>query len=364
MMDLGTGIDTRGATRAASQSFAGHTGHPYLSRLDKVRQILVNTGLPPEPPVYEVFYHHVAQTDASLSQAVDDLLAHPPVQAAAVEQLRHDHLGVIDSDEMAGLLTAAHAAVDRLTANLDQSHDALADEGRRLADSDARLATAPDAAALAALVDQLRQACTAMMKTNRHLTVEIDLAKRDTGRLMARLEASERLLRTDELTGLLNRQGSIAAARSARERAGAPSRPLAVALVELDRFMKLYDQWGPAIGNEALRCVGQHLHATARTIVPDAFAGRMAGYQFLIVLPGVDLGEGCAVVDRLRASLARQVIRRSSDGASLGRLTFSAGVAVAHREEHDVELLIDRADAALYSANHAGGDRVLPERPE
>jgi diguanylate cyclase len=142
-------------------------------------------------------------------------------------------------------------------------------------------------------------------------------------------------------------------------RAGAV--PLSVGLVDIDHFKRVNDQWGHAIGDEVLRCVAGHLAAHARKAAGEGgVAGRQGGEEFLVVYPGLALAEALAAMDGARAQLARQVLRRADDGASLGRVSFSAGVAML-RDGDDADALVDRADAALYAAKRGGRDRVLPE---
>ena len=90
-------------------------------------------------------------------------------------------------------------------------------------------------------------------------------------------------------------------------------------------------------------------------------AGRHGGEEFLVMLPGLGLAEAAAALDSARAILARQVLRKADDGQVLGRVSFSAGVALL-RPGDSVEGLVDRADAALYGAKRAGRDRVQPEK--
>jgi diguanylate cyclase len=55
------------------------------------------------------------------------------------------------------------------------------------------------------------------------------------------------------------------------------------------------------------------------------------------------------------------VLRSAVDGSSMGRISFSAGVA-EHRDGQGPDQLIERADGALYTAKRLGRDRVVPDR--
>jgi diguanylate cyclase len=152
------------------------------------------------------------------------------------------------------------------------------------------------------------------------------------------------------------------ALRRSVTRALEEGQPLTVGLADIDHFKRFNDQWGHSIGDEVLRCVGAHLQAHARRTAGErGFVGRYGGEEFLVALPGLGLSDAAAALDNARAVLARQVLRKADDGQCMGRVSFSAGVALL-RAEDMVETLIDRADAALYAAKRAGRDRVLPEK--
>jgi diguanylate cyclase len=138
--------------------------------------------------------------------------------------------------------------------------------------------------------------------------------------------------------------------------------PLCLALVDLDHFKRINDEWGHSIGDEVLRYVGTFLVQCLKK-VEGAFAARFGGEEFVLVLPGLAIAQATRALDSIRAALARQVVRRACDGARLGRIAFSAGVAQM-RPDQCLEALLDRADAAVYAAKRAGRDRVLPELPD
>ncbi len=339
-------------------------GHPDLVRFDEVRALLARTGLPPEPETYELLYLHVKRMDAALSREIERAIAAGKLSSETVKALRRAHLGDLAGAEVLALVEAAQESANHLAERLDRGHADLKAYDATIAAEDETLSVSRSTHELAELVQRLRRANAAMMAANRRLEADIQDATLETGRLLDRLETAERSARTDPLTGLLNRRGLMEALKRAQAAALERGTPLAVGLVDIDQFKRVNDQWGHAIGDEVLRCVGGHLQAHARKLAGDAaLAGRYGGEEFLVLLPGLPLQQAAAGLDACRANLARQVLRRADDGASLGRISFSAGVSQL-RPDDCGDSLIDRADAALYAAKRTGRDRVLPERPE
>ena len=338
-------------------------GHPKLIWFDEIRALFASTGLAPEPETYELFYLHVSCADPALSRDLERLLADGRLDSEAVQALRRGHVTEIATSEILDLVQSAQDGANRLADRLDTSQDELQSYDATLSAGDAAIAVSQSVHELGDLVQQLRRANATMLASNRRLSANITSAANENGRLLDRLDHAEKTARTDPLTGLLNRRGLMESLKKAQARSSETGEPLSISMVDIDHFKRVNDQWGHPIGDEVLRCIGGHLSSQALKKDSQAFAGRYGGEEFLVGLPGLGIREAAAAVDSARAVLARQVMRRASDGASLGKISFSAGVSM-HREGDTPDTLLDRADAALYAAKRAGRDRVLPELPD
>ena len=337
-------------------------GPPGLDRFDRIRTILLSTGLPADPEIYELLYLYVSDADAALSRAVEQALADGTLNLLTIRELRRNHLGEIAGAEVLALMKVAQNNASRLTSSLNHACTDLEAYDATLSAEEKTLEMLHSAQELAQLVLRLHQTNAAMLATNRRLETDIRAVVQETSRLLDRLNTAERTARTDPVTGLLNRRGLMDALKRLQADALAADAPLAIGLVDIDHFKHFNKQWGHDIGDEVLRCVGAHLQIDAQKAAGDtAFAGRYGGEEFLVVLPATALPQATSVLDNSRARLARLVLRRSTDNANLGRISFSAGVAQL-RSEDTTDSLVDRADSALYNAKRYGRGRVLPER--
>lgn len=151
----------------------------------------------------------------------------------------------------------------------------------------------------------------------------------------------------DALTGLANRRSADARLVIEHARAQRDPRPLSVALVDLDHFKRVNDEWGHAAGDRVLAATAQALAATART---SDLPARFGGEEFLVVLPATDENEALVVAERMRAAVEAM---RVELGATTIAVTASVGVSTLQRGE-SIERLIERADQALYRAKADG----------
>ena len=86
-------------------------------------------------------------------------------------------------------------------------------------------------------------------------------------------------------------------------------------------------------------------------------AARYGGEEFSIILPDTHLNAGVIVGNALRKSVACKDVVNRSTGETLASITMSVGVA-EYAEGEELEELIERADAALYTAKHNGRNQV------
>jgi len=160
--------------------------------------------------------------------------------------------------------------------------------------------------------------------------------------------------RADSKTGLLNaatweRQAVAEVARAVRT-----SSPLAVGLLDLDRFKQINDTYGHLIGDEVLRQIADTMTAVLREY---DVAGRFGGEEFVMLLPQTRAPDAFKIADRVRARIGRLPIvtsagERVSVTVSIGVAALDAG---SSRELTD---LLAAADAALYRAKASGRDQV------
>ena len=156
-------------------------------------------------------------------------------------------------------------------------------------------------------------------------------------------------MRTDPLTGLGNRRALdhvLATQFNILKRYGTP---FSLAIVDIDNFKDLNDQYGHQHGDQVLCDFAQLLMGSLRIV--DIIA-RYGGDEFVVVMPHTDIPEAELVGERLRSEVER-------------RMPFTICVGVAAASDADTpESLIKRADDALYCAKTSGRNRILADARE
>jgi diguanylate cyclase (GGDEF)-like protein len=164
-------------------------------------------------------------------------------------------------------------------------------------------------------------------------------------RSIRRGRAAMRLALLDPLTGLGNQRSFRERLQEELDRAAREQGPLALCLLDVDAFKRINDEQGHPVGDRVLVEVASCLRR-------DGEAFRLGGDEFALVLPG--RGE------REAADVAGAVVARLSTlaPAPAGRVTVSAGVASFPEDGATRDELVECADARLYRAKSAGGNRV------
>jgi diguanylate cyclase (GGDEF)-like protein len=160
--------------------------------------------------------------------------------------------------------------------------------------------------------------------------------------------------RADAKTGLLNvgtweREAEAEVARAVRTFS-----PVAVALLDLDRFKLINDTHGHLVGDEVLRKIADTMTDVLREY---DLAGRFGGEEFVMLLPQTRAPDALRIAERVRAHIARLPVYASS-GERIP-VTVSIGVAALDAgSSRTLPELMASADAALYRAKASGRDQV------
>jgi diguanylate cyclase (GGDEF)-like protein len=163
--------------------------------------------------------------------------------------------------------------------------------------------------------------------------------------------------RSDSKTGLLNaatweRESTAEVARAVRTRT-----PLAIALLDIDKFKGINDTYGHMVGDQVIKEIARSLNSLLRDY---DLAGRFGGEEFSLLLPQTRAVDALRIAERVRASIAGlRIIAPGASGGERVHVTVSIGVAAldsgSRREFAD---LMAAADAALYRAKAGGRDQV------
>jgi two-component system cell cycle response regulator len=179
--------------------------------------------------------------------------------------------------------------------------------------------------------------------------------KRYSDRLRQSLQLSLEMAITDQLTGLFNRRYMSRHLNTLMsDNAG---KPVSFLLLDVDFFKQINDTYGHDVGDEVLREFASRISANVRGI---DLACRYGGEEFVVVMPDTDLSFAYMVAERLRQSVADAPFSVGSSGRQVP-VTISIGVAASGAGNDTPDVLLKRADQALYRAKRDGRNRVVAD---
>jgi diguanylate cyclase (GGDEF)-like protein len=174
-----------------------------------------------------------------------------------------------------------------------------------------------------------------------------DHLRRQKEELEGTLERIRLLATQDELTGLANRRHMMALLKAEMARAQRSGQPLSVALLDLDHFKRVNDNYGHQAGDVVLMGFAK---AASRGLRGSDVLARWGGEEFLLMLPNTGTDEAGQCVVRMRKDLSRVVFEEVAPSLTI---TFSAGLTTYQAGE-SLEAVTERADRAMYRAKEEG----------
>jgi diguanylate cyclase (GGDEF)-like protein len=171
--------------------------------------------------------------------------------------------------------------------------------------------------------------------------------------MVARLRESrselERLSVTDPLTGLFNRLRMMEVLENEVRRSRRLHHEFSVVMADLDLFKRYNDEFGHPAGDTVLKRVAAIMREASRDV---DFVARYGGEEFLIMMPETGIDGAAEFAERIRQRIRTEQLPD-------GQITLSLGVSAFPMHGDAPDQLIAEADAALYLAKRAGGDRVI-----
>jgi diguanylate cyclase (GGDEF)-like protein len=215
------------------------------------------------------------------------------------------------------------------------------------------------------LANRLRRALVHVGQATRALDQQVKAAATSVGMANLRIatlereldEARDRALH-DGLTRLYSRTALDERLAAAIAR-GITEGPWCFFMGDMDLFKRINDRFGHVVGDGLLAQVARFLEESVRKHDEIGFIARYGGEEFGVILPRTNLAQAARVAERIRAAMgAARWNVGNGEAKQVVQITISIGVA-EYRPGDTPEMLIQRADEALYRAKHSGRDRVV-----
>jgi diguanylate cyclase (GGDEF)-like protein/PAS domain S-box-containing protein len=164
-------------------------------------------------------------------------------------------------------------------------------------------------------------------------------------------QKTQRLATQDSLTGCFNRRHFVELARKELKRVTRYQRSVSIVMLDIDHFKSFNDKYGHPVGDQVLCALVNLCQKILRNV--DVLA-RYGGEEFLILMPETDSEASLLMAERLRKEIENMEVTTSQGSCSI---TVSMGIASYEKfsaPPPGIDILIDRADQALYEAKNAG----------
>ncbi len=319
---------------------------------DMIGKLLFDHGLEPSPANFELCHRYLSGRDNELNALIDKAIAKDGGLSEAVAAAISAKLDPgLSTDELSRMAIDAQGYLEQMSTILSRSGDDARDYGEALAqEAEGLEANASPALTVRTLVELTRS------MIDKAQSAEEDLRRTEMQMSAMRkdLAAAHHKANSDPLTGLPNRRALDHHLRAAFENARRAGSPLALAICDIDHFKQFNDTHGHQIGDEVIKFVGSSLGRVANG---DVFVARYGGEEFVMVLERGAAANAFATLDKIRAAIAARELKVTNTGQSLGKLSFSGGIANISPQDSPGSIL-KRADAALYQAKEGGRNRL------
>jgi diguanylate cyclase len=306
------------------------------------------------PLSYALWYEHCAGINPDLSRILDTrLTANIALTEADVWRLYAQHIAARDMEAFERLQLQLRNLLEETAQSTATASRQAAEFGHSLQGHAKVLADPQDPERIREIVADMLVGTQKMQHVTADLSAKLQARTSEVNALTESLRRAQSEALLDSLTGLKNRRGLERAVEDLlREPPGLLGS--ALLLADIDHFKVVNDTYGHVLGDKVIRAVA---HVLRSSIKGRDVAARLGGEEFAVLLPQTSLTGAAAVAEQIRGTVAQGRICRPDGNESIGQVTLSVGVAVA-KPGDTLEALLERADAAMYTAKRAGRNRI------
>lgn len=328
---------------------------------DRIRDFLLQHRLSPDPQHYAFAHRVLSAPDGTLARSVRALTDDGVRLSARDIEALGGTVGTLaiapqPEPEAGHAPDPAEALVARTQMQVEGFTDMVEAMRAETQGFGRDLAATADAMRGAATADNVVRLTSVMLDRVQSAEAKLAAATHEADELRAKLEEARDNARRDPLTDLPNRR----AFEEAFAADMANGVPLCLAVVDVDRFKRVNDQFGHSVGDRVLKAIAEALSAgCAGAAGSDRhhLVARYGGEEFVVLFRGIDPAAACLQLEAAREAVAAKRYRLRESDQPLGAVTFSGGLTPAEPGE-PLGTVFGRADILLYGAKDAGRNRV------
>lgn len=320
---------------------------------------MAKRGIPAVPKNFAVWYGYAAGQNPDLTRTINVLVqSGKPFTDASNDELFEQFIGFGTQNEaMAKANESLEHLVGQVADILGNAGADVSRYGSYLQGVSGQIDPAAGAAGLKILVQELLAETKKVEQQNARLSQQLDKSSSEVKTLTDSLEKAKRDAMTDGLTGINNRKHFDLSLRDLCAQSMESGLPLCLLMVDIDHFKKFNDTFGHQMGDQVLKLVARTMSDVIR---PGDMAARYGGEEFSVIMPNALIDDAEQIGNAIREAVASKKITKRSTGEVLGTITLSVGIGL-YAPGEPLGKLVQRADAALYTAKRGGRNRVVSE---
>ncbi len=317
--------------------------------------LMVKNKVSADPINYAIWYEYVAGNNEKLKQDLDSLISSK--QAITSEKsidLYKKHVCNASVESFEKINTQLLTILNDTTQSVSLAGEKVLKAEGSFQETSQILANTDNIEDIKSVLSQVVAETKLLAETSHDLRFKLDDANKEMEEMRKELIQVREVAITDSLTGLLNRRAFDNILHDLVNQTSSTN-TFSLVILDLDYFKKVNDTFGHLVGDKVLRYIAGIMK---QQIAENHFAARYGGEEMAVIMPDTELEKALEIAESIRKAVEKNRLKRKDDGESIGKITLSAGIACFEPQD-TVEMVIERADTALYEAKDNGRNQVV-----